>query len=86
MAWLGKLFGGGGSSAPEAETIEYEGFKITPNPANAGGKWRIGARIEKADKTHEMVRADTLDSFEAAADASVFKAKQMIDQMGDRLF
>ena len=86
MSFLKKLFGGGGSAAPSAEPEDYEGFAITPRPAPEGGKWRIGAVIEKDDRTHHLIRADLLDSREAAAEASLRKAKQMIDEQGDRLF
>ena len=87
MSWLSKLFGAGDApAAPQAEPIEYNGFSITPAPQKDGGKWRIAARIEKDGQVHELIRADTLDSFEAAVDASTFKAKQMIDQMGARVF
>ncbi|NNE87098.1 MAG: hypothetical protein HKN27_03400 [Silicimonas sp.] len=89
MSLLSKLFGGGGS-APEAEPEDYDGFKITAQPAKEGSKYRIGALIEKeidgAVQTHSLIRADTLDDLEGAKEASVGKAKQLIDQMGERLF
>ena len=51
---------------------------------------RIAARIEKEVngevKTHRLIRADTLESHGAAVEASVGKAKLLIDQLGDRLF
>ena len=84
MSFLSKLFGGG--AAPEPETTEYEGFAITPQPIKEGSHYRISAKIEKEGKTHTLIRADTLDSLEAANDASVNKAKTLIDQMGDSLF
>ncbi|MEO0943551.1 MAG: HlyU family transcriptional regulator [Pseudomonadota bacterium] len=86
MSLLSKLFGGGNASAPAAEPIEYNGFSITPQPAKEGGRYRIGAKIEKDDKTHELIRADTLDDRAGADEASINKAKQLIDQMGDALF
>lgn len=92
MSLLSRLFGGGGGSKapPEPESIDHKGFKITPAPINEGGVFRIGAKIEKdvdgQMKTHDLIRADTLNDPDAAATASVDKAKQLIDQMGDRLF
>ena len=86
MSLLSKLFGGGGSSAPAAEPTEYKGFSITPQPAKEGGRYRIGAKIEKDGKTHDLIRADTLDDKAGADDASINKAKQLIDQVGDALF
>lgn len=86
MSLLSKLFGGGNASAATAEPIEYNGFSITPQPAKEGGRYRIGAKIEKDDRTHDLIRADTLDDKAGADEASINKAKQLIDQMGDALF
>ncbi len=90
MSILSKLFGGGGSVKPDAEPVTYEDFRIFPEPIADGGQHRIAARIEKEvggeTKTHHLIRADTLGDPEAAAEASVAKAKQLIDQQGERLF
>ncbi|MEM9709409.1 MAG: HlyU family transcriptional regulator [Pseudomonadota bacterium] len=89
MSLFSKLFGGGGV-APEAETVEYEGFRITAAPAPEGNRFRIGARIEKEidgeAKTHHLIRADVLDSRDQADQVSIAKAKQMIDEQGDGIF
>ena len=64
--------------------------EITPEPIKEGHTFRIAARIEKEVngevKTHRLIRADTLESHGAAVEASVGKAKLLIDQLGDRLF
>ena len=92
MSLLKKLFGGGSGSdaSPKAETVTYLGFRITPDPIREGTTYRIAARIEKEvdgqSKTHRLIRADTLEGFDAAVDASVAKAKQMIDEQGERVF
>jgi hypothetical protein len=88
MSILSRLFGGGASKeeAPSAAAEEYEGFAITPAPAKTGGGWRIGATIEKDGRRHDLIRADTLGDRDAAVEASVMKARQIIDQQGDRLF
>ncbi len=89
MSLLSRLFGGSDKS-PEVEAIAYEGFNIIADPIREGSKWRIAARIEKAFdgelKTHQLIRADTLDDESSAIEASVGKAKQMIDEQGDGLF
>ena len=85
MSLLSKLFGGG-KSAPEAEPETYNGFTITPTPIAEGGRFRISARIEKDGKSHTLIRADVLEDLAAASEASLGKAKQMIDEQGDRLF
>jgi hypothetical protein len=87
MSWFTKLFGSGTPGSPETEPSElYEGYAITPAPAQAPGGWRVGATIEKDGRRHDLIRADVLSDREGAASASVAKAKQTIDQMGDRLF
>ena len=54
------------------------------------GGWRLAAQIEKKidddTKTHRLIRADTFQDREAAVSASIAKAKQVIDEQGDRLF
>ncbi|MGJ8602716.1 MAG: HlyU family transcriptional regulator [Marivita sp.] len=92
MSFLKKLFGGGGSAKtpPSMPSETHNGFTITAAPVNDGGTWRIGARIEKEIdgevKSHFMMRADTLQSFDDAAKASVDKARMLVDQQGDRIF
>lgn len=92
MSLLKRLFGGGGAhKAPAtAVVVEYEGYRITPQPVSEGGQYRIGALIEGEvngeTKTHHLIRADMIRDADEAADASIRKAKQMIDQMGARLF
>ena len=93
MSFLKKLFGGGGAAdatSKEPEAIEYKGFQITPTPISEGGQFRISARIDGTvngeAKTHTLIRADVIRDQTEAEEASVNKAKQMIDQMGDNLF
>ncbi|WP_341366553.1 HlyU family transcriptional regulator [Yoonia sp. BS5-3] len=89
MSLLAKLFGGGkGAAAPEPE--DYKGFLIFAEPTPQDGKFRIGARIEKEIggelKIHTLIRADMLDDMETGQEASIRKAKQVIDEQGDALF
>lgn len=88
MSLFSRLFGGGASKDIEPES--YNGFSIFPEPMKDGATWRIAALIEKEIdgevKSHQLIRADTLESQEAASEASVRKAKQVIDEQGDRLF
>ena len=90
MPFLKKLFGGGGGSPTEEASETYEGFHITPTPQREGTQYRICARIEKevdGEKlSHTLIRADTIGDLDEAAAASIGKAKQMIDEQGDRLF
>lgn len=84
MPFFSKLFG-----KPEqkpAESVMYEGYVITPQPMKEGHVYRLSALIEKDGKTHHLIRADTLPSVEAAHEAAIEKAKQVIDQQGARMF
>jgi hypothetical protein len=71
MSLFSRLFGGGGS-ASEPEPEIYEDVTIHADPINEGGRYRLGARLEKEIngevKTH------------------MNKAKMVIDQQGDALF
>jgi hypothetical protein len=93
VSFFKKLFGGGEKAqqpAPTPEPEDYKGFRITATPIPEGGQYRISARIEKTvngeEKTHTLIRADVIRDEEEAKSASLNKAKQMIDQMGDHLF
>lgn len=91
MSILSRLFGGKGAAdaaAPQGE--DYKGFRVYVAPMKEGREYRLAARIElgegDAQQTHQMIRADTFQSESAAAEASLAKAKQMIDEQGERLF
>jgi hypothetical protein len=90
MSLLSRLFGGGGPAKPRHASETYKDFTITPDPARDGPRWRISARIEKevggATKTQRLIRADTFEDESAAAAASLGKARQLIDEQGERLF
>lgn len=83
---LGSLFKSEQKSAePEAmDSIEYDGFTITPAPVSEEMGFRVNGVIEKEGKTHRFIRADVLPTQQSCADEMIRKAKQMIDQQGDR--
>ena len=90
MSLFSRLFG---SKTPEASVdmlVEYQGFHITPELMKESQGFRLCAVIEKEIggevKTHRLIRADTIADIEQCREASIAKAKQMIDQMGERLF
>jgi hypothetical protein len=90
MSLLSRLFGGGGAPKSSLDPEEYKGFVITPTPIREGSRYRVSAVIEKEvggeQKSHTLIRADVLDTIDDAQKASVGKARQMIDEQGDRLF
>lgn len=90
MSLFSRLFGSKPSEEPKATSLEYEGFRITPQPIKEAQGYRLSALIEKevdgALKSHHLIRADTISDFDVCSDAAISKAKQMIEQMGERLF
>jgi hypothetical protein len=70
--------------------VEYKGYRIRPTPYWSNGHYQTSGTIEKdtADgvKKHEFIRADTYASRDDAIAFSITKAKQLIDQQGDRMF
>jgi hypothetical protein len=88
MSILSRLFGRGSSPAPEPEA--YKGFNIFPEPQSGSGGFRIAGRIEKEVdgevKSHNFLRADTMQSKDECERFTILKAKQIIDEQGDRLF
>lgn len=90
MSIFKKLFGSGGAAEPDTPAETYEGFQITPTPIAEGNTYRVAATIEKEVdgemRSHRLVRADTIQGLEEAQKACVRKAKQVIDEQGERLF
>jgi hypothetical protein len=88
-ALLTRLFGGGSQAAVE-EAIEYNGYRIRPAPYRRGGQYQTCGVIEKEvrgeTKQHRFVRAETHPSRAGAAEFSIAKARQLIDEQGERLF
>lgn len=85
MALFSKLFGGGRTSEP-APSETYKDFTIIATPQKESGGWRLAARIEKDGQEYTLIRSDVLQTKEQADAASVAKAKQMINEQGERLF
>lgn len=94
MSFLKKLFGGTAATEPAPPRVAaeetYEGFAIAATPMAEGGQYRLAATISKEIggemKTHRLIRADLFASAEEAARFSLIKARQVIDEQGERLF
>lgn len=88
MSLLSRLFGGG--SKPEPQPELYKDVRIFPEPIKEGAEYRLAARLEKdfgdTVKTHQLIRADCFSSLEKAQEGALLKARQVIDQQGDRIF
>ena len=95
MSFLKKLFGGGNDSAAKADnapaaTEAYEGFTIHAMPYQENGQWQMRGVIEKEIggelKSHRFIRADRFAGTTEALEMTFLKARQIIDQNGERLF
>ena len=89
MKLLRGLFQSSPKPAVEPEPMpacEYDGYTITPAPVQEEAGFRINGTIVKGEREHQFIRADVLPTAESCADEMIRKAKQMIDQQGERLF
>ena len=81
---------GSAAEEPLVEPVEYDGYRIRPAPYPAGAGYQTAGVIEKdfpdGVKAHRFVRAETHPSRDDAVAFSITKAKQIIDQQGDRIF
>jgi hypothetical protein len=91
---LGGLLGGRSdgdkADVPAAPTAEYKGYRIVAAPAKEGSQFRIAGTIEKDTpdgvKRHQFIRADIYANWDDAVAVTTSKAKQIIDQLDDRMF
>ena len=95
MSFLKKLFGGGGGEkagdpGKPAKSLEHNGYTINATPYQEGGQWQTCGTVSKTvngeAKLHRFVRADRFGDKESAADHSILKGQQMVDQLGDSMF
>jgi hypothetical protein len=95
MSFLKSLFGGGkeeatGGPAATAKEAEHKGFIIRATPYKEGGQYQtagtIVKEIEGQTKEYKFVRADRFSTIEEAADLSLSKGRQIIDEQGERMF
>lgn len=91
-AWT-RLAGGGtegASGEPAIASVEYKGYRIRPAPYRTNDQYQTAGTIEKDTpegvKEHRFIRADQYANRDDAIAFTVTKAKQIIDQQGDRIF
>ncbi len=91
--FLRRLTGGGEDDAapgPSGPAVEYEGYAIHAAPRKQGSQWLTAGLITKefpdGVKEHHFIRAETHASQDDAKAFAVLKAKQIIDERGDKLF
>jgi hypothetical protein len=93
MSFLKSLFGSNtkekAAPAPARE-IEHAGFLIQATPFKEGGQFQTCGIVAKdiggIRKEHRFIRADRFATVDEAVDFSLSKARQIIDEQGDRLF
>jgi len=87
-AAFGRLAGPAGE--PSIPAVEYKGYRIHPAPYLNGNTYQTAGTIEKDTpegvKRHQFVRADTCENRDDAIAFTITKARQLIDQQGDRMF
>ncbi len=90
LSGLKKLFIGNGvpraAAVADSEQHEHKDFQIETKPSKVDGGFRVSGVIRKDGKEHQFIRADLAYSMKDAHELTLFKAKQSIDQMGDRIF
>ncbi len=92
MSFWKSLFGGGATESAEkaSEPVAYNGFTIRAAPYKAEGQYQTAGTITKdvggVMKEHKFVRADRHASYDDAVEFSLSKARQIVDQSGERMF
>lgn len=94
FGFLRKLFGAGtgtdDATAPAADEVEYQGYRIRPAPKAQGGQYLTAGLIRKqfpdGEREQLFIRADTHASRDDAVQHAIRKAQQLIDEQGDKLF
>lgn len=94
MGFLSSLFGGDKSPPSKEPKVlaeaEYEGFCIQAIEMRVGSEYQlcgqISQEIDGETRVHHLIRADRLSNEQAAAEAAISKAKQVIDEQGQAIF
>lgn len=93
LKFLGKLATGkrsGNDAANNPEAVTYKGYTISPMPKQGGGQWTTEGYISKdiggVSKSEHFIRVESHIARDEATKHSIFKAKQIIDEQGDKLF
>lgn len=92
MSLFKRLFGSGGAAqiAKPAAEAEHKGFAIVVTPKPENGQYRLHGTISKTvdgeSKTHTLIRADIFPDADQCAEVTIRKAKQVIDEQGERIF
>lgn len=100
MSFLKSLFGGksgdaasksdAGAPAKAAREIEHNGFTIQATPNKEGSEYQTAGTITKeidgVMREYKFVRAEKFASIDGAADFSITKGQQIVNEQGERIF
>ncbi|HEY7764381.1 MAG TPA: HlyU family transcriptional regulator [Aestuariivirgaceae bacterium] len=79
-----------GNAAAAGKQVEHNGFLIKAQPYREGGRYQTAGIISKdidgVRKEHKFIRADSFSTFDEAAEFSLSKGRQIVDEQGDHLF
>jgi hypothetical protein len=87
-----RIFGGKDrpSKTKAVDSVSYQEFEIRPAPVKEASGWRISGTIVKevdgATREHVFIRADSCADLESAVTLTVRKARQLIDEQGEKIF
>ncbi|CAG9297027.1 HlyU family transcriptional regulator [Celerinatantimonas diazotrophica] len=78
------------ATAKQHESVEYQGFTITPEPIAEKGQYRVAGYIHKTigDKSceHHFIRSDVCMNEQQAVELTISKCQIFIDQLGEKIF
>ena len=93
MSFWKKLFGGGSADETEGKPgvpEDYKGFTIRAAPYKSEGQYQTAGIVTKEvggiAKEHKFIRADRHASYDDAVAFSLSKARQLVDEQGERMF
>lgn len=92
MSFLKRLFGGSQDKPEESRgtPVDYNGFTIVPAPFKEGGQYQVCGIITKSvggtPLEHKFIRADRFPGYDDAVETTMRKARQLVDEQGDRMF
>ena len=93
MSFFKSLFGLGGKadcpgSRKVLKSLEHNGFLIEATPYPEAGQYQVAGTISKTidgqRREHKFVRADRFADLNDAAEMSIRKGCQIVDQQGDK--
>ncbi|OHV12098.1 HlyU family transcriptional regulator [Kushneria phosphatilytica] len=80
-----------GSESEAAESVEYRGYHIIPEPQKVSGQYRVSGRIQRVDadgqvQEQRFERSDTVPDRDGCIELIRLKAERYIDDHGERVF